>query len=530
MFRYVEAPLTGLFLASDDGKWNGQHGFNHSLASYKFDFISLRTNDAAFSQGIQSLKEDLTLLGQRETNAPIHYNLLIWMHFSSTIDFHDNKVQRFSFTAKPGDVFNREYALFWTSGQINSQIMNCHEIPTLRFDRESGRMSVSFSYNNSDPGDPYGSSACYDLVPPEKFGYDGSKRDKYRFSFDMDLTSMTSALSVNLGIVNYVYTFDEAEGSQLMGIYNGNQFLYLKRLFDPLFPRMDPIWCFQLTECKANCSSYTYLGEGPTYFDGKCFLKIADSYVIPSFHHFNSSCQECPSSFAGDNIMDPCQYFDLLNNLLYLPSMDFDQDVFNVLELFNRFENSKTLNDEMFRAFDTGNFTQLCGDSNCTLLILDTYDKFDRAVSPYYYNLDYGHCNDSTKKESLDLLGETPPSLLVEEYYRCQHSTQNAIITSAGIAGGNTLCIAPILSWAILFCLVHVYYWRCSKEPMHEEHREDVKQSALDELISRLLDTTSGKPTKYRVGGDAVCQLAIDARRIAKSEANREESHENDAL
>lgn len=495
----VEKSLTGFFWATDDGKWEGEPGFKHSLAAYEFDFTSLKTSYEEFEEEIQKLKENvLTNIGSLQAENALHYSLLAWMHFSTNF-IVDGRVQKFGFSAEPGSVFNRENAYVQVFGQINSENKHCSDHPSLSYDQTYATMTLQYPHPYVDLAD------CTSLLPPETFGYDTFK-EMSTFSFEMDLTSLTSALSVNLGIVN-IDAFEEIS-TFFLGLYNGDQAVYLVRYFDPRFPSMQPIVCFEFGDSYVgDDDDDDDLGSGSTAFIGKCVVRISTTIVVPSFHHFYSECQQCTESSYPI-----CNEFDFLTNYLY-----FD-DFSNVIDLFNRYENRlRELNDDIYSTiFVDGSLDQICGDTNCTLISLNVYDNIDQVMSPFFYNLDSGHCRDTTNKEAFDQLSQNAPSDLTEVYYRCGHSPSNAFLSSVAIANSNMLLFAPLACAIIVLPLIHAYHKFVLNEDVNPEGvvSDDVKDAALKELATRLLDITNGK-VKPDANG-AVGQLALDLSRLAK--------------
>jgi hypothetical protein len=531
--------VTGFFYAGSDGKWEGEPGFAYSLAAYEFQFTSLQTNEDVFEEEIRKLKaNELTTVGNNQANLAIHYNLLLWMHFSTYFTVGD-KVQSFGFSAEPGDVFNREYADF----RLMSQTDFCSVDPKMSFDQTYGRMTIEYVFDETDTQDPF-NSECTDIVAPSQFGYN-EQYDKNVFTIEMDLVSLTSALAVNLGFVKTSH-FEKTSSGFTLGTYNSDSVVEVDSLFDPRFPRMQPILCFTVSAGDGS-GGLPDLGSGATDFEGKCVLRLGDVVIIPAFNHFGSQCQQC-----GSSTDDYCNEFDVVSSFVYFPSIlntsatddDFNDDEYDdtnmieTMKLFNKYPNSKDLNDAVFDAYNIISYTDgtyswdfgFC-DYKCSLISLNSYDGLNKAMSPYFYNLDEGHCKDSTNKESFDSLGETPPTNLVEEYYRCKSTKTSAFFNSVGIANGNMLFFAPWICLFLLLPFIRSYHTYVVKEPLDAQNTvsEEVKQAALMELVTRLLDVTNGKVKKDP--NSAVVQLANDLAEIGSLEkANRLDNSASDKL
>ena len=83
------------------------------------------------------------------------------------------------------------------------------------------------------------------------------------------------------------------------------------------------------------------------------------------------------------------------------------------------------------------------------------------------------------------------------------------------IANSNMLLFAPLACAIIVLPLIHAYYKFVLNEDSPEGMvSDDVKDAALKELATRLLDITNGKVKPD--ANSAVGQLALDLSRLAK--------------
>ena len=57
--------------------------------------------------------------------------------------------------------------------------------------------------------------------------------------------------------------------------------------------------------------------------------------------------------------------------------------------------------------------------ANCTLMNFNTYDSQSQMVSEFYYQVRNGSCRDTFTTPHWDMLQDTPPTPLTQDYYEC---------------------------------------------------------------------------------------------------------------
>ena len=542
-------PLTGDFIGGNNGKWEGDVAFQHSLGAYEFGFTSLKADKEVFAAELMKLHDnELTKMGAMQETFGLHYNLLIWMHFSAYFTVGDKK-QSFGFTAEPGDVFNREY-FYIELGNSNNF---CYAQSQLDFEPTYGIATTKFNY------DEYIDSGCGDVANPYTLGYN-SNYDGKTFSLHMDLVAMTSAMSVNIGILrdehlqNIGNPFD-------VGPYN-DKYVYLQRFYDPRFPRMDSLFCFDLGDSPAADlfdddfvdddmmddmmyapsygPSYSYgsYGYGPSaapagddffsgddffvqggrssaeantdpseQFVGKCVLRLAEHAMIPVLFPYYEGCQSCPANLT--NATDYCNIFDMVVGYVHFEENNMDE----VIALLNKYPKYQDLNDAAFEAYNTYDFS-FC-DDKCSLLVVNAYDDIDQFISPDFYTLAKGFCTDSTKKGSMISLGNNTPTELVEEYYRCKNSRSTSFFKSVGLANSNMLLFTPLVFIFFLTPFITAYHKYVVKEAVDAgEFDDDVRGKAVKVLVSELLRMAQNRESRFPDPDRVIVQLAQELNSI----------------
>lgn len=82
----------------------------------------------------------------------------------------------------------------------------------------------------------------------------------------------------------------------------------------------------------------------------------------------------------------------------------------------------------------------------CSILTIHTSASGFYGVSEDYYQIPYGHCNDSvTVSDEAQASMSVPPVPLTENYLECHRTLTDTLLTSVGIAVGNVLSVRSAL-------------------------------------------------------------------------------------
>jgi hypothetical protein len=556
-YRFVTKSVSGSYLATNDGFWEGSESFTFSNAIYEFEFFNLKANSKTYEDKFNSIHDNqLAKIGEIGENNSLVYNLLYWTSYVAKFSMGDGYQQTIGFVGEAADIFNREYMFgsigsygagtcYWDYGVSN----------VLTYTQELSRVEMLWdaeSYNGT----------CDMIIPKEELGYydiyDGS-----RFGVTVDLVTLTSALAVNLGILPT--GFLEDVGTSTSYDIDGVNITFQPK-YDPRYPRMAPMVCASWRPSSSSSKSYestSYYGYGSYgyddynndnnydyyynpyyYFDDDtpvgtksfCFLKLGDTYAIPTLNHYFDFCLNCETSkHACDSDYDYgyyyyssnddctrsriCDYFYLLPGLIMYGG-DVD-DTKKLVSLAMTYE-AKDLNDAAQQASKySAGFISLADDPDmfsfcneeCAMLSFIVYDSY-KTVSPYFYDLQAAHCKDTFNIDAWSNLASNPPSDLTEQYYKCYNFKSNAFFSALGIAAGNVGFWVPLVLMCGLLPFIFVYFQITGVTLEKEVFTDSQKDKAAKELAEHLLSIIANKPKGVNQYG-VLSQLARELQELA---------------
>lgn len=231
--RSVSIPVTGKYLADQEGNWIGTKQFSyfdasHRLGLTKFDVDDLRTYQDMITVFEGSFKE----LGKKTEKNNLAYNLLVWISF---IDFHtiDHHVPQYmELSATPSAVFDKSF-IYASSGNANS---SCSVPGDSSFDSANSLLKVSYKYQ-----DYRSSPECVTTLNPRSTGHYSNRMTN--FKFDLDVRSFSTAMAVNLGIIpTFALRSTSTQPSPL--IHNGVNYV-LAQFVDIRHTTMDRMYCLR---------------------------------------------------------------------------------------------------------------------------------------------------------------------------------------------------------------------------------------------------------------------------------------------
>jgi hypothetical protein len=339
---------------------------------------------------METLYEALEYITSIMKNKPLAINLLFWFSFTILPD-SSVQSQRFNLVGDPVVVFNRQHI----TGSISSRLGVCNASSYSTFDLSTGSLLVQFDYL-----DYVTNPVCNQSVSPAYFGYIPGVHNNM-FGVSVDVRSLITALSVNMKILNFE-NIVEIDTFRSSFVYNG--IIYTSSsYYDPKFPGMSPITCIVAGETQ------------------QCTIHIVGIlYAIPIFNHRGQNSEvpsPCDCSMTDSSHIDECNLFNFIVGLLFWESVEPD-DIFSLVSKYNY--NYGSLNTDAYPASFISSYWgqqssyssmlnsrsnleaafSFCNNSagiSCTLLTFSTFDTTikDWAVSKYYYQLEYGACNNS---------------------------------------------------------------------------------------------------------------------------------------
>jgi hypothetical protein len=264
----VDVSITGTYMASSKGVWEGNGAFTARDGMYKLTVKNLIISMEDYETAMWSTFDSILLLGEKARRSSMPENLLSWMSYT-TLPF-GSSAQRFSSIGTPTKVLARSNIMA-AIGSVDSM---CLLEPDVKFDVNNGVIWTTY-----DTEAYYNDSQCIGTLDPVLFNsFPFSK-----FSLQLDTRSMITALAVNKGIISISMLEIIVDPKDVDPIeYNGSYFSG-SAFFDPRYPGMKPITCLWLGDV-----------THPTF--ELCSMFIGNVYAFPVFEHAGfdiDSLSEC---------------------------------------------------------------------------------------------------------------------------------------------------------------------------------------------------------------------------------------------
>jgi len=503
------------------GSWETDPGFIYSEATLDFKFNRLTTTEVEFKAMMDAFADQLGVLGAQSAQSPFMSNLLHWMHFGTVMEL-DGALQEMVFTATPNDVYNHRH-MFTTVASVDGL---CRAPSTSWFDVSSASLVIEWdvaTYNNA---------SCGNISDLESLGWE--ERDGELAVIKVDTISTSTAMAANLGIL-------PADDLNVVGfqlpVYRD---LVVTKRFDPAFPRMRPLYCFQRLGTGENITAHADKSHFSHDSDADaeraynlftagaspiCFVDFGGQVAIPAVHHYLPGCRDCDgnTSFPEYGIDNYCDYFDVMIGVIFYPGVGLWTEV---VELFFKYPDFKSLSDRTFYPL----YDMAEGDENstsyefcdgCKLLGVNIWDE-DTYMSPNFLSVSPTHCVDtfSLTEENRERLGLNPPTRLVEPYYRCRMFPNGAFMSSIGIAAGNLGAFGPLAILILVMPLVYIYFALNDAEPPSQKYDLVKIMKAQREFIEKVLGANDGTLEGVQKDG-VIQQLGVELYNLAQYEEGK---------
>lgn len=515
----VANPFSLSILASPQGVWQGQPGFYFSSGTISIDFVDFTTNDQSnFTNFIGLIESRLVYpVTQLSPNQNLATNLLYWMNYAASANIN-NGLQSVTFAGDPAYVFNRVAMSAVanspnTSGCFATNVV--FSVPTAEF-----QLSFSVDYLQSNPN-------CNGPVLVDMSFMYASAPNNADVNFNIDMRSLTTAIALNLNIVQFSNGPPLVEEVQGIGlpIYNiSGEIFRLKSYFVTTYASMQPVYCF------VSLSNPTEI-----FF---CGLVIDYFFVLPLFNSLGANSSSSPGfcdcvTAAGTSYN--CNAFQFLVSAVLFPM----NNISSAIEVYQTFLSKYPTNQNSYVPTSTAYYQLnkaayeyqfdayqkkplsaegaelLCGSfsEGCVMITIQAGDNLNFALSEYYLSLPYGSCNDtfSMSQASWNNLANNPPVNPYQSYYACYDGNQTAFQNAVGIAMGNTSVAMTIFALVVIPLIL---YWLSVTgfNPPKEEYSKKDKEKAVSELALLLLRARDGKLDGQRDGAaiSALAQLSAE--------------------
>ena len=450
----VDKPLTGSFLASSSGVWEGNAQFRYTDAAYQFTFNELTIGSEEFNTLITKLFS-LSTIAARTVGNDMASNLLIWMHYRKTVVMGD-KLQSMRFFSRPNDVFDRQNIEGGAYLNTVEGSVICLSQYT-SFDTTTASAQVSFS----------NTTLCQPVINIMR-GLARADGDVYRAK--LHLNSFTSAAAINTNILS----MDQLEVVQLVEVLelHGHS-IAVKAMYDPSFTRANTFVCSDLN------------GSLPLrdYHKEVCLIDESSMLLLPIVTHIDEHCASCTDDPSLATV--PCDSLSMIAFFIFFPNLvgNYTSQTVAFLDLYMRVsdvEMRKAVS-RVVQLQNTSDFNALCPD--CGVFWVHLFDQ-DKSVSPYRRQLPEGlHCLDSVTSQRFDALGSVPPASLTESYFVCRDTTYSNVINAVGLAFGNT----SIFGVTFLALFLPVLFYLTSRITPKAQAQVSEESANLNRRISASL-------------------------------------------
>lgn len=420
----VSISITGTYYADYNGYWEGSPQFVYSYSPYEVVFSNFQVNsDAQYKDMIKSFEANLNKAGEVAATQNLALNLIYWMNY---IDFYyvaDPSLQNYTATGRgqlqyldmmgdPNQVFDQSYI----QAHVMSRSGFCTVTSYATFDQANVDLTTQLNFTQLVQDE-----ICAEGINPLCFGYYGPVDDGI-FQLSMDMNTFSTAMAVNLGIVQ-ISNLGQASAT-FLDIQVGNVTFLAGKYFDVRFPNMDTIFCLH------NVTAYPENVDGTVHdVEQLCFYEFGQTLALPVFNHYGTSDEDpiyCECGVNGNS--EDCNVFDLMSGLVYFNTpYDPDPDVnaikviintglYQLMEVVSRFKSYKDFNRAAYNisfaasapayglesptvqsqawrnsSFD---FCTVNGQS-CSILVYNTYDQLSQKVTDYKFQLTNGSCVNS---------------------------------------------------------------------------------------------------------------------------------------
>mmetsp|Transcript_24954 Transcript_24954/g.53966 ORF Transcript_24954/g.53966 Transcript_24954/m.53966 type:complete len:476 (-) Transcript_24954:68-1495(-) len=391
----VESPLSGTYLASKYGIWEGSSAFKYSEAKYEFRFSGLLTKAEGFSALLAAFStNEVSAFTQTHD---IAHNLLAYMHYRKFAQV-GGKTQSFALITSPSDVFNARSMY----GSLVGEAGFC-EVQRLDFDVSTSVLQFSFDDPESDD------TKCEDLLGNIAQLQSGAA--EFRVRANMNSLSLVAAL--NVGVVG-LETLERVDGpfTVLVTDLAANISTY----YDARYEDADLIYCIDSAVDLVTGLRVTL----PTF----CIGSTGSVLVLPLFTPWDPGCIGCdggPTS-ADDDYDDNddgatgggCNEVSLLSMFVFVPT-DAEGGLSTLLNLMLAYANAQDqLRLAAYKAvvtFEDYSFFDKC--IGCSVLWVVMFDE-SFILSAYHLTLPDLHCSASVESPDFKLLDEPPRHGLYE--------------------------------------------------------------------------------------------------------------------
>eukprot|EP01038_Epipyxis_sp_PR26KG_P008971 gene8971-12102_t len=437
--KLIPLSITGTYLASKLGSWEGQSSFKYAEAIYNFKVIN----------------------------------------YERTLD------------GSVLNVLNRDF----TFGSILNANGTCMQPVDTSFNPTSGFISMSWNYDNF-----VNDKTCNKIADPNQLNYDTISKSE-TFTAKFDVRALVTAASVNLRI-NSLDTLIEIPEYRVNLTGESATFMldsyveaaahnsFISRYYDPKYPGMEPLSCVTLYSSNNLAICLVLLGKVNAF---PIFNHIGDNETYPSF----CDCANLHNDDIYTNSHHPCNLFRFISGFIFWPpseelnviSDDYYQtgkfsgeatfsfayyywmkygenglyqankDAYAASFLGSVYHKTNTnggvWNSSEYRkeAFEFCNLGNVFG--TCSMLVFTSYDVDQKTftISNNYLQLKYGACQNTIalSEETWNNLVSRSFTQLTQKYQECVKTFLNSFVSGVGISQGFLAVFFPVIARIAVF-------------------------------------------------------------------------------
>ena len=242
----VIRPLDGTFLASSNGRWEGDSAFRYSKAPVIAIFRELMATKKIFQEIFSETQKNLKEVNSFFMTNNLAMNILFWTSIKKSIIIED-KVHTFQLVGDPSFVFNSPI----TAGVLSSGTAVCNIQPTSIFNSESGKFEISYALSE------YVSvgSGCRQVLDEVTAAF-AVPFLTTTVRIVIDSRSFMTAMALNMGIVSSDTNFDfDVSDPTEIALGNGDS-AYIANVKDTRYPGMTPVFCVLGNVCAMQVGKY----------------------------------------------------------------------------------------------------------------------------------------------------------------------------------------------------------------------------------------------------------------------------------
>ena len=283
---FVTKPVSGTFLASIQGLWQGAVGFQYTLALYSVELNNLAVDEDQYENLVSSLAFSLTDgFGAATAVNNLAINLIILMAGIISTNVNDN-LQVIQFTGNPSIVFNRQtlesYLVMRTDVNHTFQ---CDATTNTVFDTSTATFILQYNYEQFINYDCQAALAPFTVQTSDQVITSFSQ-----FSVSIDMRSFVTAFAVNVGILdtNFLEPILPSSTISLNELFftcDDHGEFTVRQVYDTRYPNMKPIMCIYTSHYPTDDNS-----DNEKFVF--CLLEIGYGFWLPVFNHDGNSYTE----------------------------------------------------------------------------------------------------------------------------------------------------------------------------------------------------------------------------------------------